>query len=125
MQKIYHLSFGKIIKLKKNLAEVIVSPDVEFDMEMIAEYHSWLLKNLEAPFNILINKINSYTYTFEAQMNIANLPEIQSMAVVAYSQQTEKTTNVLINLPRKQKWNIRVFNDRSEALRWLETEQDQ
>jgi hypothetical protein len=124
MQTIFELSFGQFIKLQDNLVEVIVHPNVEFNMMMIAEYHDWLLENLEAPFGILVNKKNSYTYTFEAQMNIANLPEIKAMAVVAYSKATEESTNVLIDMPRKSKWNIHIFDDRDIALNWLQLELD-
>ena len=124
MQNIFDLSFGQMIKLQENLVEVIVNTDVEFNMIMIAEYHDWLLENLVAPFGILINKKNVYSYTFEAQMNIANLPEIKAMAVVAYSKSTEESTNVLIDMPRKSKWNIRIFEDHDIALNWLQLELD-
>ena len=124
MQNIFDLSFGQIIKLQENLVEVIVNTDVELNMNMIAEYHDWLLENLVAPFGILINKKNVYSYTFEAQMNIANLPDIKAMAVVAYSKSTEKLTNVLIDMPRKSKWNIRIFEDHDIALNWLQLEMD-
>jgi hypothetical protein len=122
MPKAYNLSFGQLIKLQDNLVEVIVDTDVEFNMDMIAEYHTWMLDNLNAPFAILANKINSYTYTFEAQMNIANLPQIKAMAVVSYSKVTEESTNILIGMPRKTKWNIRIFADRETALNWLQLE---
>ena len=63
----YKLSFGEIIILKPNLAEVIVDNDVEMDLEMVGEYHEFLLSKLGHPFNLLINKVHQYTYTFEAQ----------------------------------------------------------
>ena len=122
MSETYRLSFGQIIKLQDNLAEIIVDSDVEFNMAMIAEYHSWLLDHLNAPFALLVNKKNPYTYTFDAQMNIANLPEIKAMAVVAYSKVTEESTNVLIDMPRKSKWNIRIFDERDLAMNWLQAE---
>ncbi|MCA9942825.1 MAG: hypothetical protein H6656_16945 [Ardenticatenaceae bacterium] len=122
MVKKYTLSFGQIIKLQDNLVEVIVEPEIEFNMDMVAEYHAWLLENLNAPFAILINKVNSYTYTFQAQMNIANLPEIKAMAVVSYSKASEESTSVLIEMPRKSKWNIHIFEDRDIALNWLQLE---
>ncbi len=124
MLETFDLSFGQITKLQNNLAEVVVDAHVEFNMDMIAEYHGWLLYHLSAPFAILINKLNPYTYTFEAQMNIANLSEIKAMAVVVYSKITEESTNVLIDMPRKAQWNIRIFGNRDAALKWLQTELD-
>lgn len=122
MSENYILSFGRIIKLQDNLAEVIVNKDVEFNTAMIDEYHTWLLENLSAPFALLINKINPYTYTFDAQLNIANLPGIRAMAILAYSRVTEESTNVLISMPRKNKWNVRQFHLRANALSWLNDE---
>lgn len=122
MSETYKLSFGHIAIIQDNLAEVIVDEDIEFNMDMVAEYHTWLLNHLQSPFAILINKINPYTYTFKAQVNIANLPEIKVMAVVSYSKATEEATNVLIDIPRKSKWNIRIFQEREAALNWLQAE---
>lgn len=124
MQTIHEISFGQITKIQDNLVEIVVQADIEFNMDMIAEYHTWLLANLKAPFAILVNKKNPYTYTFEAQMNIANLPQIKAMAVVSYSTATEATTNVLIEMPRKSKWNIRIFDTSELALAWLRAELD-
>ncbi|MCA9954876.1 MAG: hypothetical protein H6657_24195 [Ardenticatenaceae bacterium] len=124
MLESYALSFGQIIKLQDNLVEVIVDENVEFNMTMIHEYHSWLLANLKAPFAMLINKIHPYTYTFDAQISIGNLPEIKAMAVLSYSKITEESTNVLISMPRSNKWNIQVFQTRDEALDWLKDELD-
>ena len=51
---------------------------------------------------------------------IANLKEIDSMAVVIHSKVTEMATKVLINLNKGNNWNISLFRTRSEALNWLE-----
>ena len=42
-------------------------------LNMVEEYHAFLLKHLVSPFSLLINKINSYTYSFDAQVNLATL----------------------------------------------------
>ena len=122
VSKTNKLSFGQINKIQDNLVEVIINAGIELNMDMITEYHTWLLDNLDAPFAILINKKHPYTYTFDAQVNIANLAEIKAMAVISYSKITEESTNVLISLPRKNKWNIRLFDSRNLALDWLQTE---
>lgn len=115
----YKLSFGEIIILKPNLAEVIVDNNVEMDLEMVGEYHEFLLSKLEHPFNLLINKVHQYTYTFEAQQHLATLVQIGSMVVVAYSSVTKKCTESLVDVPRPMPWNIKIFSDRSLALDWL------
>ena len=121
--RVNQLSFGQIILLREDIAEVIVNPDIEFDSQMVEEYHEFLLTHLKAPFALLVNKLNSYSYSLEAQLEIANLKEISAMAVVSYSISTNITTKLLINIPRSVHWNLKIFPDREEALLWLENEQ--
>lgn len=117
------LSFGEISILQDDIAEVIVNNGVEFDLEMVKEYHEFLLKEMKAPFSLLINKLNSYTYTFEAQRELASLKQINAMAVVAYNKIAETSTKILTVLPREQSWKIKIFDNRRLALMWLQNEQ--
>ena len=58
----YELSFGKIIILRNDLAEVIVNEGVEVDFGMVEEFHHFLLSNFTHSFSLLINKVNSYSF---------------------------------------------------------------
>lgn len=118
--KTYKLSFGEIIILKANLAEVIINEGVLMDLDMVNEYHKFLLKHLEAPFSLLINKKHSYTYTFDAQKNIASLDEIKAMAVVVEGFNAKTSTNFLISINSGNKWNIKTFRLRNEAISWID-----
>ena len=120
--KICNLSFGKIIILNKNLAEVIVDEGVVLNEVMVNEYHDSLLNTLEAPFFLIINKKHSYSYTFLAQKKIANLKEIKAMAVVAVTSGGVMSTETLVNVNGNNKWNIKLFQEREQALTWLEKE---
>jgi hypothetical protein len=122
--KILELSYGRIILLEENIAEVIINEGVIMDEAMIEHYHQVLKSNLKAPFSLLVNKKNSYTYNFNAQQNLATLNEIISMGVVAYNQLTSMTTDILEKLPRKSDWNLKIFSDRQEALKWIMHEQN-
>ena len=125
MSEIYTLSFAKIIVIQKDIAEVVVNEGVEINVVMVDEYHEFLLSHLKAPFSLLINKINSYSYDFEAQMKLATLDEINVMAVVSYSRMTEISTNVLANKTyRETEWNLRIYDNRETALDWLLSEQE-
>jgi len=118
--KVYRLSFGQINIIEPNLAEVIIDDEVVMDVEMIDEYHEFLLSYLKAPFSLLVNKCNSYTYTFEAQRMIASLNEIKAMAVVTHTAITEMSTSVLITMNQDKNWNIKLFQKREDALNWLQ-----
>ena len=86
------------------------------DSHMVNECHKFLLTHLHAPFSLLINKVNSYTYDFTAQTNLANLDEIIAMAVVVYNRTSKITTETLASYPRNKQWNLSVFSNRDEAL---------
>ena len=120
--KSHQLSFGEIIIIKPNLAEVIINDEVLMDIKMVDEYHAFLLTHLEAPFSLLVNKKFSYAYTFEAQKTIATLKEIKAMAVVVEGFNAKVSTNFLISINKEHKWNIKTFRLRSDALEWLENE---
>ena len=117
------LPFAKIIILQDDIAEVIINNGIEMDVRMVEQYHKFLLSHLDAPFSLLINKINSYTYDFQAQIKLATLTQINVMAVVAYNHVTEVTTKTLASYPRTEKWNLKIFSNRDEALDWLLSEQ--
>ena len=121
---LYELSFAKIIILRDDLAEVMINDGVQMDADMVAQYHEFLLAHLRAPFSLLINKINSYSYNFEAQEKLATLKEINAMAVVAYNRVTRLTTETLASFPRDVKWNLRIFSNREDALAWLLSQQN-
>ena len=85
---LYELAFAKIIILSDSKAEVIINENVEMILAMVKQYHEFLLSNLVSLFSLLINKVNTYTYDFDAQVNLATLKEINVMAVVAYTRST-------------------------------------
>ncbi|TXE07118.1 hypothetical protein FUA26_12905 [Seonamhaeicola algicola] len=119
--KEHKLSFGTILILKPNLAEVIIDEGIVMNEVMVDLYHDFLLSHLEAPFSLIINKKNSYTYTFEAQKIIASLPQIHSMAVLVGSSGALMSTETLIKINEASDWNIKLFRTRPEALEWIES----
>ena len=114
------LKMGRIIKYDNEIAEVIVDDGIVIDMDMVNEYHNWIEHNLSNPCMLLINKQNPYTYTFEAQKEIANLEQIKAMAVVVYNRVSELTTRDLASFPRDHQWNLQIFDSRHDAMIWLE-----
>ena len=116
---LHELPYAKIIILQDDIAEVMINDEVKMDVEMVEHYHEFLLSHLRPPFSLLINKINSYSYDFDAQLKLATLKEINAMAVVAYNRITRITTEALASYPRSEKWNLKVFSNRDEALNWL------
>ena len=121
---LYELSFARIIILQDDIAEVIINDGVEMDEQMVDEYHDFLIDHLVAPFSMLVNKINSYSYDFKAQMKLATIDQINAMAVVVYNRRTEIATDSLAKFPRNKQWNLKMFSDRELALQWLKSQQN-
>ena len=120
---LYELSYAKIIILQEDIAEVIINDAVVMNAAMVKQYHEFLRSNLTSPFSLLINKINSYTYDFDAQTELATIAEINAMAVVVYNRITELATESLASYPRSKKWNLEIYLNRNDALAWLLSEQ--
>ncbi|UCB54391.1 MAG: hypothetical protein JSW45_10645 [Thiotrichales bacterium] len=120
---LFELPFAKIIILRDDLAEVMINDGVQMNMAMVEQYHDFLLSHLQAPFSLLINKVNSYSYDFDAQEHLATLDEINAMAVVVYNRVSKITTETLASFPRDVEWNLEIFPDREEALAWLMKQQ--
>ena len=121
--EIYELPFAKIIILRDDIAEVIINEGIEINLDMVEQYHDFLLSHLHAPFSLLINNVNAYSYDFSAQGKLATLKEINAIAVVAYRRSTEIATEVLASHPRDVEWNLKIFPNRDDALDWLLSEQ--
>ena len=122
--ELHELPFAKVIVLRDDIAEVMINDGVIMDIAMVEQYHDFLLTHLRAPFSLLVNKVNAYSYDFNAQEKLATLKEINAMAVVAYNRVTEITTETLASYPRNVKWNLRIFSNRDDALTWLLSEQE-
>lgn len=116
------MGFGVIQYLDNKIAEVIIDEGVEMNDAMVDAYHAHLDDHYSGPFALLVNKKNNYTYTFSAQQQLANLPNIRAMAVVVYRRSTEIATRALLNVKRDHAWNLKTFYDRDEALAWLKSE---
>lgn len=119
MSQIHRLSFCIASKLSDSSAEFVVNQGVEVNLDMVFEYHEWLLENLQYPMYILLNKIFPCTYSFEAQIQLASLQQVKAMAVVAHDKASQSTTQILQTVPREGDWSIEVFDDRDAAISWL------
>ena len=124
MTEIHHLSFCIVSKLSKCCAEFVVNQGVEVNLDMVFEYHDWLLDNLQSPMFILLNKIFPCTYSFDAQIQLASFKDVKAMAVVVNDKVFQSTTQILQSVPREGDWRIEVFDEREVALSWLNKQRE-
>ena len=119
----YTLSFGDIIILSNNLAEVIVDEGTVMTLEMCEEYDTFLLDHFPHPFGLLINKIHNYSYTYEAKLHIASLGNLKAFAFLTYDQNGLTETKKLKEQRKADDWNMKDFcglnMGRDKAIKWL------
>ena len=123
--KVFLLPFGKINIIDSNIAEIIINEGVLIDTEMVKSYRALIRSHLKVPYSLLINKEHGYSYTFEAQVIIGDLDDdIDYRAVVVNSQSGEMATEILMNVNKRNNWNLQMFRDREEAIIWLKSKKN-
>lgn len=123
--KVFLLPFGKVNILESNIAEIIINDGVLLDREMVETYRALIRSHLKIPYSLLINKEHGYSYTFDAQVSMGNLTnDIDHRAVVVHSQSGEMATDIVMNINKKNNWNLQMFRDRDEAINWLINQQN-
>lgn len=124
--KKHKLSFGYITLLSNNIAEVIVNHNTKMTIEMIEEYDEFLANYFHDDFGVLINRINDYSYTYEASLSIASLANLKAIAVVSYSSKSREESLEILAKRKRDGWNMKVFSGLElgwqQGLNWLENE---
>jgi len=114
------MGFGKILKLNDNFAEVFIDEGVELTKEHIDSYHDAIQHHLTPPYCVLMNEINSYTYSFEAQQELGKYRGLNAKAILSYTESSKKTMQLLKETQAHlAKLNMEIFSERSDALNWL------
>ena len=107
MKKI--LSFGFIKILSENIAEIIIDNNVVITLEMIDEYDQFLTEYFKGDFGLLVNRINHYSYTFEAKLCLGSIEGLRAMAVVYYNDLGKESTNNFFSTRTVDNFNFKLF----------------
>ncbi|MEW6990261.1 hypothetical protein AADZ91_06165 [Colwelliaceae bacterium 6441] len=122
----HRLSFAYFNLLSDNIVEVVVDEGIEITMEMIEECHAFIHSHFKDDFGMLVNRVNNYTYSFEAKLSIASYEHLKAIAFVCYSNDSKSITEDLYKLRSLDDWNHRVFSGLElgwqQALDWLHQE---
>lgn len=117
--ELYRLSFGKVIVIAPNTAEVIVDEGVNIDLDMVTEIHHCFLTIFTCSFSLLINKSNSYSTQLDALIQFGTLSAIDKIAIFAPNKMAKMSADFSADIPSSAALNIQVFTDRNDALSWL------
>lgn len=106
----HRLSFASFNKITEEILEVTVDEGVKMTLEMIEECHDFIQTHFTGNLGLLVNKINDYSYTYEAQLSVASYEKMKAIAFVCYSDESQITTLKLCNARVADNWNFRLFS---------------
>ena len=122
----HRLSFGFYKVFANNIVEVTADEGIEMTLEMVEECHEFVNENVEGDFALLINRINNYSYTYEAKLSVASYEGLKALAFVCYSEKSVLVTNKLQECRSFDQWRYPIFSGLElgwqQAYQWLENE---
>ena len=118
----WKLSFCEIEQLSDNIFEVTVNEGHVID-EKCAEEARLFWHNLrQEPYNLLVNNKNRFSYSFIGMQEIASQALERKTAILLDEEILIKEMSMVTNLEKMlgNVKNRKVFQDREEAIKWLE-----
>lgn len=117
-------SFGQIKLISPNIAEVVINQGVEISLELVEEYDAIMNQHFTENYAVLVNRINSYSYAYEALLCIGSAKNLTAAAIINYSMANEQQTKDLQFVRHMDNLNIKEFSGlelgRESAISWLE-----
>jgi len=122
----HKLSFADFIIHQGNILEVKVHAGIEMSLEMIDECSHFVEQHISSDFGMLVNKVNDYTYSYEAQLCLASYINLKAIALVHYSNQGLYTSTSIVKIRALDLKNIETFAGKDHgwqaAMSWLKQE---
>jgi len=106
----YRLSFCTVNIMADNIAEVIIDDNIEVSMEMVEEHDKFLCSMFRGDFGVLVNKINTYSYSLEAKLIMGSLVRMKAIASVFYSSQGMQSTQNIMEKRAMDSLNLKLFS---------------
>lgn len=119
-------SFGQIKLISSNVVEVIINQGVEISLELVEEYDAVMKKHINQPYAVLINRVNSYSYAYEAILCIGSSQHLKAAAVINYGAANAQQNKNLQLVRHMNQLAIKEFSGlelgRESAIKWLEAQ---
>lgn len=116
----HRLSFAQYNLLAPDLVEIIVDPGVTVIEAHIDEQRAFLQAHVARPARMLLNKINTFSWSLPAINRLTVIDGVQALAIVNYTIAGMMTAEMVESLVgHKIDWQISNFHSRREALAWL------
>lgn len=124
MERIRHriikLPFGEVRRIGDHLAEVVISQGVMMSLEDVRLYNKTLADMHSGPFGLIVDKRYQYTYTFEAQRELIDIPNLKAVAILVYTATSNHSTRAVLSVMRNKIEHVEIFSLRNEAISWME-----
>lgn len=116
-------SFGQIKIISPNIAELIINQGVEISLELVEKYDAIMSEKFNEGYAVLVNRINNYSYAYEALLCIGSAKNLKAAAIINYSAANEQQTKDLKSIRHMDNLNIKEFSGlelgRDNAINWL------
>jgi len=123
---VHQLSFGKINIINGNIAEITINKNIEMSLEMVEECEQFFSDNFVDWFGVLVHKIHSYEYSYEAKLTMGTHEKLKAIAVVNYDDYGVTQSKRIIELRVMDNLNVKNFSGLNlgwqQALEWLALE---
>ncbi len=117
-------SFGQIEFISENIIEIIIKQNIEITLESMDEYENLMSKYVSGNYAVLVNRINRYSFTFEATLCVGSAENLKAAAIISYDNNNEPHTENLKSIRHMDNLNIKEFSGlelgREKAIKWLE-----
>jgi hypothetical protein len=119
----FNTSFGQVKLISSNIVEVIISQDIEVSLELVDEYELIMNKHFTENYAVLVNRVNNYSYAYEALLCIGSSKNLKAAAIINYGKANAQQTKNLQSIRRTDKLNVKEFSGlelgRDSAIDWL------
>jgi len=122
----HRISFADINIISDSIAEIIIDEGVEVSIEMVEEHDNFLACIFKGNYGVLLNKINDYSYSTEAQFIMGSTENTVAIAVVNYTELGKQSSKAIADKRVVDQLNVRTFSGLNlgwqDAMSWLKNE---
>jgi len=119
----YKLSFCEIEQLSDNIFEVTINAGAVIDDKCAKEGQIFWSGLRKEPYRLLVNNKNQFSYSFIGAQKIGEHSLEQKTAVLVNDPASKAQMAAVLNLKKifGTMKNKKIFQNREEAIKWLET----
>jgi len=118
----YKLSFCEIEQLSDDIYEVTINEGAMIDESCAEEAKTFWHELRTEPYGLLVNNKNQFSYSFVGSQKIGEHSLERKTAILVDNSESKDRMSTVLDL-KKMFGNVenkKVFQDRDEAIKWLE-----